>query len=116
MLLARYRKRRRSPGCQDVVPNANDVVGSHLTRDYPLNGGLRPGSGPAALAKPVITKLTDSLLNCICRANAMHFVRVRVTQLVRRREVTSGVNTYYKTSYFCRLSKMTEINNMENEY
>jgi len=33
-----------SPGCQDVVPNANDVVGSHLARDYPLNGGLRPRS------------------------------------------------------------------------
>lgn len=51
------RRRRRSPGCQDVVPNANDVVDSHLTRDYPLNGGLRPGSGSAALTKPVITKL-----------------------------------------------------------
>ncbi|KYM96568.1 Homeobox protein unc-4 [Cyphomyrmex costatus] len=50
-------RRRQSLGCQDIVPNANDVVDSHLTRDYPLNGGLRPGSGPAALTKLVITKL-----------------------------------------------------------
>lgn len=42
----------------------------------------------AALAKPVITKLADSLLNCIRRANAMHFV-LAFTQLVRRREAIS---------------------------
>lgn len=34
----------RSRGCQNVVPNANYVVDSHLTRDYPLNGGLRPAA------------------------------------------------------------------------
>jgi len=62
-------RRRRSLGCQDVVPNANDVVDSHLARDYPLNGGLCPGSGSAALTKPVITKLgfTSELhLSCKC--------------------------------------------------
>ena len=35
-------------GCQNVVPNANDVVDSHLTRDYPLNGGLRPVANQSA--------------------------------------------------------------------
>jgi len=55
-----------SPGCQDVVPNANDVVGSHLARDYPLNGGLRPESGPA------ITRGSSSL------ASELHRTRVKV--------------------------------------
>lgn len=44
-------------GCQNVVPNANDVVDSHLTRDYPLNGGLRPVANLVRLVhgNPVIT-------------------------------------------------------------
>lgn len=48
----------RSHGCQNVVPNSNDVVDSHLTRDYPLNGGLRPAAnGRLVHANPVITGL-----------------------------------------------------------
>lgn len=48
----------RSHGCQNVVPNSNDVVDSHLTRDYPLNGGLRPpANGRLVHANPVITGL-----------------------------------------------------------
>lgn len=48
----------RSHGCQNVVPNSNDVVDSHLTRDYPLNGGLRPPTnGRSVHANPVIMGL-----------------------------------------------------------
>lgn len=106
--LARYRssgdrcclpgRRRRSPGCQDVVPNANDVVDSHLTRDYPLNGGLRPGSGPVALTKPVIMKLEfTSELHSSCKCHVREpLYSARVTPSYRY-EVVSDV---FATSTF----------------
>lgn len=45
-------------GARMSFPNSNDIVDSHLTRDYPLNGGLRPpANGRLVHANPVITGL-----------------------------------------------------------
>lgn len=60
-------RKRRSQGCQDVVPNANDVVDSHLTRDYPLNGGVAFWKSlvQPLLGETMITKLKfTSELHC----------------------------------------------------